>query len=183
MVGGVCLTGDTLARKEEPTPGADATSREAILQVLDGIILGKDAIHGRHTSRIRKGVSAPWYYTSRQRASFDAAEFFTHHGSTANLVNLVRSDQHATTLEDLQDFLEKTPLTECNKGRVENAINRLEELPDSAAVKAELATTYSTGTGMTGELTAMIAAETATTGGNFATIVTRGGRRRLRSGQ
>jgi hypothetical protein len=159
-----------LASHQATTTDADETNPKRILCMLAEIVRGS-VIRGRH-KRANSGKDAPWYYTSGRRSSFDAARFFTHHGTGDNLVALVINGH--VTEGDLQQFLDRTPLIECNTARVENALRRLR---NEASRKATEAAGYSGGNGTTGELSAIIAAATA----NGTSAPARGRRRLVQS--
>lgn len=129
----------------------DAASVDT-LNTLASIVRGTPRIRGRYARKIRKGrMCAPWYYLSGAKSSYQAARFFTDNGSANNLVAIVKAN--LATIADIEWFLNRTPLTECNRGRVENALRRLQE--DLPEVKATEAAAQSGGDTTRGELRRM----------------------------
>jgi hypothetical protein len=155
----------------------DSASPQADLIELSRIILFR-VTFGKYTSRLRKGKTrAPWYSLPRGRRSFSTAHFFNLHGTIPNLVEVVTAGR--VTIAQLEEFLQRSRLSTLNHGRVENAINRLKKLREDgelAEAKAQIAAEHSTGTGVTGELSAIIADATASSADSTAPT----GRRRLR---
>lgn len=145
----------------EKTVALGEQASQSTLKTLAEIVQGNPPIRGKYTRKIRRGrTRAPWYYASGAKSSYDAARFFTDHGNATNLIAIVNNG--LVTLDELERFLGRTPLTECNRGRVENAVRRLRKAYADAEAKAADAAGFSGGNGATGELSEMIAASNQT---------------------
>jgi|GEM_PF-5983914 len=126
---------------------------------LMALITGGE-VRRTHEYRLQRGKYTPaWFALPRGRRSFAAVLLLAQVCTTENLRELLR--RRWITVGQLETFLKRTRLSNMHQALIERAIRLEGERMASLTEREAGAAAYSSGMGMTGELTRIAAGEGA----------------------